>query len=57
MSFRWSQVDYVFTGVIEDKIFEMTQSDTCDHIEYKCYYNEKADIKYAEHDIASHLNN
>ena len=36
MSFRWTQVDEKFTGVIEDKIFEIIQNDKCEQIEYKC---------------------
>ena len=56
MSFRWTQVDEKFTGVIEDKIFEIIQNDKCEQIEYKCYFNEKINTKNAECDITSRLN-
>ena len=52
MSFRWTQVDEKFTGVIENKIFELTQDEK--QIEYKCHFSQ-TETKQTESDITKHL--
>lgn len=58
MSFRWTQDELdtkKFTGVVENKIFELFQHETNDQVEYRCYFDE-SDLRNKEFDAKNHLN-
>jgi hypothetical protein len=57
MSFRWKQDETdtnKFTGVIENKIYELIQNENKKQIEYCCYFKDSNDN--IEFEIKNRLN-